>query len=71
MDSFSERFESKGWQPGPARHSNLSPVLAESGPYRILLRYWDPATDESMFEVRQMPGDGIPPLMPSAGKSPR
>lgn len=51
-----EEFGSKGWELGPLRYLNLPPVMAEFGPYRIVFRYHDPDTDESLFEVRQMLG---------------
>lgn len=49
-----EEFEQKGWEPGSVRYVNLPPVFAEFGPYRIVFRYREPATGESLFEVREM-----------------
>lgn len=49
-----EEFEQNGWGLGPVRYVNLPPVCAGFGPYRIVFRYREPATDESLFEVREM-----------------
>lgn len=39
---------------GPLKYVNLPHILAEFGPYSIVLRYRDPATNESLFEMREM-----------------
>ena len=49
-----DEFEQRGWDLGPARYVNLPPVFADRGPYSITFRYREPATDEGLFEVRQM-----------------
>lgn len=49
-----EEFEEKGWELGALKYVNLPHILAEFGPYRVVLRYRDPATNESLFEMREM-----------------
>lgn len=49
-----DEFEEKGWELGPVRYVDLPPIMAEFGPQRIVFRYRNPETDESLFEVRQM-----------------
>lgn len=49
-----DEFEEKGWEIGPVKYVPLPPVMAEFGPYRIVFRYRDPASDECLFEMRQM-----------------
>lgn len=47
-------FEEQGWELGPVKYVNLPPLLAEFGSYRIMFRYWDPETEESLFDLREM-----------------
>lgn len=54
LDGVREGLEEKGWEPGAVRHVDLSPVVAESGPYLIVFRWRDSDTGESLFEVREM-----------------
>ncbi|WP_047865716.1 hypothetical protein [Rubrobacter aplysinae] len=49
-----EEFEYRGWELGPVRYVNLPSAFAEFGPYRIMFRYREPATDEGLFEVRRI-----------------
>lgn len=54
LDGLWELYEEKGWGLGPVRRVQLPPAFAESGAYRILFRYRDRESGESLFEVSEI-----------------